>query len=436
MKPSIIPSDILPALRGHRQLLVALSGGLDSTVLLHLLCQLRNEADLTLRALYVHHGISRYADEWLSHCQALCQRWQVPFIARRVHLTDSGKGTEAEAREKRYQALAESMLPGEALITAQHQDDQCETLLLALKRGSGPAGLSAMPGELAFNHSVILRPLLGFSRQQLEAYARHHQLSWIEDDSNQDDSYDRNFLRLRIVPLLRQRWPYFARSAARSAALCAEQESLLDELLAEQLRAVTGPDGELQLAELHGMSQVRRAALLRRWFALHGAVMPARDALRRVWDEVAMSREDASPRLRFGEHEVRRFRGALWWVALRASQRQTVLAWPAPYGPLMLPEGLGQVMFAASGMAVRPPREDEPVSVRFQASGMIHMAGRPHGRTMKKLWQELGVAPWRRETTPLLFYGEQLIAAAGVFVTREGLGEGDHCWYLRWQAAQ
>ncbi|MBJ3813356.1 tRNA lysidine(34) synthetase TilS [Shimwellia pseudoproteus] len=432
MKPLITPSDLVPALRGHRQILVALSGGLDSSVLLHLLCQLRADTGIALRALYVHHGISRFADDWLHHCQALCDGCQVPFIARKVQLTDSGKGTEAEAREKRYQALADALAPGEALATAQHMDDQCETLMLALKRGSGPAGLAAMPGVLPFHHSVILRPLLGFSRQQLEAYARYHGLSWIDDDSNADDSYDRNFLRLRILPLLRQRWPYFARSVARSAALCGEQEALLDELLAEQLQALVGPGGELALATLTTMSDARRGALLRRWFAYHGAVMPARAALQRLWDEVALSREDASPRLRFGEYEVRRYRDALWWVPCYTSQRDTVIAWASPFAPLSLPEGLGVLHFSADGSRVRPPRADEPVSVRFRASGNVHIVGREHGRTMKKIWQELGVAPWQRDTTPLLFYGEQLIAAPGIFVTRDGQGTAEDSWHLGW----
>lgn len=433
MKPFITPSDILPALRGHQQLLVALSGGLDSTVLLHLLCQLRNDSGITLRALYVHHGISRYADSWLNHCQQLCAGWQVPFLSRKVQLTESGKGTEAEAREKRYQALAQAMTPGEALVTAQHQNDQCETLLLALKRGSGPAGLAAMPGILAFNHSVILRPLLGFSRQQLEAYARHHGLSWIEDDSNADDSYDRNFLRLRILPLLQARWPYFARSVARSAELCGEQESLLDEMLAEQLQTIIGPAGELTLPALKTMSEARRAALLRRWFASLGAVMPARAALQRLWHEVVMSREDATPRLRFGDHEVRRYQDALWWVPVHLSQRDTIIDWGQPFEPLTLPDGLGVLRLASCGVAVRRPEEGEAVSVRFQAPGNIHIVGRQHGRTLKKIWQELGVAPWQRDTTPLLFYGEQLIAAPEVFVTREGQGEASNCWYLDWQ---
>ncbi len=139
---------LLSSLHPHRSLLVAFSGGLDSTVLLHQLVTLRETIapDLQLRAMHIHHGISANADKWAAHCEQLCTRWNVPLRVARVRLADDGKGVEAQARAARYQALTHALRPAEALLTAQHLDDQCETFLLALKRGSGPAGLAAMPG--------------------------------------------------------------------------------------------------------------------------------------------------------------------------------------------------------------------------------------------------------------------------------------------------
>lgn len=426
---------LLSLLYPYRKLLVAFSGGLDSTVLLHQLITLRETIapDLQIRVMHVHHAISPNADEWVSHCERLCAQWNVPLAVAYVHLTDDGKGIEAQARLARYQALAYELRPGEALLTAQHLDDQCETFLLALKRGSGPAGLAAMPARLDFSGTTLLRPLLGQSRETLEEWARLHQLTWIEDESNQDDAYDRNFLRLRVVPVLQQRWPHFARSVARSAELCGEQEALLDELLAEQLSALLLEDGALRIAPLVNLSEPRRAALLRRWFAFHKAAMPSRTALQRVWDEVASSREDANPRLKFGSHEVRRFQGALYWVPSMREQEDTVLHWAAPYAPLSLPAGLGKLKLTADGQAVRAPRHDEAVTVRFKASGNHHIVGRDRGRSLKKIWQELQIPPWQRNITPLVFYGEQLITAPGIFVTREGQATNQTCWYINWQ---
>ena len=426
-------SELQERLAGQRQLLVAYSGGLDSSVLLHQLVCLRHQQDLSLRAIHIHHGLNPLADSWAEQCRQQCARWQVELTIVKVQVDGREKGIEAAAREARYRAFRRAIQPGEALLTAQHLDDQCETLLLALKRGSGPAGLAAMPAEAKFGEHLHLRPLLSQTRAQLELWATEHQLSWTEDDSNQDTRYDRNFLRQVILPELNARWPHFARAAARSAALCGEQEQLLDELLAESLASLVDGQGALAIAPLMTMSESRRAALLRRWIAQHQGLMPSRDALARIWQEVACSREDAEPRLRLGDFEVRRFRDRLYWLARVDSVREQIIVWPEGVEELMLPAKMGKLIRSNTGVEVRAPQADEAVSVRFQAQGRVHIVGRAGSRPLKKIWQELGIPPWLRERTPLLFYGSQLIAAVGVFVTREGEPEKQPGWRICWQ---
>lgn len=429
-----LPDSINAQLAGHQRLLVAYSGGLDSTVLLHLLVQLANTSPgWQLRAIHIHHGLSPNADRWSQHCQQQCDRWQLPLIIEQVKVDAREKGVEAAARAARYAAFRRHLQPGEALLSAQHLDDQCETLLLALKRGSGPAGLAAMPAQLWLGENPLLRPLLAQSRQQLEQWAEQHQLSWIEDESNQDTRYDRNFLRQQVLPLLNQRWPHFAAATARSAALCGEQEQLLDELLAESLATLIQPDGSLHIEPLQSLSEPRRYALLRRWIAGQGGLMPSRDALQRIWREVINSREDAAPRIQLGDHEIRRYRQAIYWLPLRPSLRDTVVVWQRPWQPLQLPHQLGTVAVDPQGIALRQPHADESVTIRFYARGEVHIVGRAGGRAIKKLWQEFAIPVWQREQTPLLFYGEQLIAALGVFVTRAGSAEHQPGWRLSWQ---
>ncbi len=410
-----------PLPTASRQFLVAFSGGLDSTVLLHQMMLWREQQpDIRLRAIHIHHGLSSYANAWVEHCQSLCELWQIPLTVQYVTLVDNGEGIEAQARKARYRAFRQALKPGEVLLTAQHLDDQCETVLLALKRGSGPAGLAAMPQSLPFAGTQLIRPLLNFSRDTLHQWAQLHDLRWIEDESNADVRFDRNFLRQQVLPLLTARWPHFADAVARSAALCGEQEQLLDELLADELAAATTEEGALNIAALQVLSEVRRNALLRRWLAQQGAAMPSRAMLNRLWFEVAQARDDAEPCLRLGEYEVRRFQGNLYWIKTQPSQRNTQLNWAMPFAPLLLPAGMGELSLIAGG-ELRAPTAEERVSVRFHASGLLHIAGRHGGRKLKKIWQEFGVAPWRRDTTPLLFYGETLIAAAGVFATQQGL---------------
>ena len=233
--------------------------------------------------------------------------------------------------------------------------------------------------------------------------------------------------------MLQQRWPHFAQAVARSAALCAEQESLLDELLASDLADCITSRGTLLLTPLMMMSGVRRAALLRRWLAGLNAPMPSRDGLERIWQEVALAREDASPSFRLGEFEVRRYQSQLWWVKSVDGQSETVIPWLEWKTPLTLPAGLGSVQLISAG-DLRLPQADEVVSIRFKAPGLLYIVGRNGGRKLKKIWQEQGIPPWRRDTTPLLFYGDTLIAAAGVFVTHEGLAKGEEGVSLVWRA--
>ncbi|MEH0875931.1 tRNA lysidine(34) synthetase TilS [Pectobacterium cacticida] len=432
--------DLLPTILAQtadcRSILLAYSGGLDSSVLLHLLVAARRQSGLAVRAAYVNHGLNPRADSWAEHCRQQCQRWQVPFSALSVTVETQNGGLEAAARTARYQALQAHLEAGETLLTAQHLDDQSETFLLALKRGSGPAGLSAMAAKSTLGAHQLVRPLLGFSRLQLEAYAQRHQLQWIEDDSNQDERFDRNFLRRQILPHLAQRWPHFSKAVARSAQLCAEQEQLLDELLEESLQALCRPDGALSIDGLAQLSPARRFALLRRWLARQGMTMPTRDRLQRIWEEVAISRQDAKPQLQLNQMQVRRFRRHLYLLSPMMPLQNCVLSWQPMLCPLPLPDNLGSLVLADSGMKVRAAENGEAVTVRFSTSGIVHIVGRTHGRHIKKLWQELGVPPWWRDRTPLVFYNDQLIAAMGQFVTQAGqVRENGAEWHIRWDKA-
>lgn len=423
-------------LAGYRKLLVGFSGGLDSSVLLHLLTRLRTgqRPDLIIRAIHIHHGINPQANDWVEHCQYQCQQWQVPLEIVPVQLNTRKNGIEAAARAARYHAFSTHLTDKEVLLTAQHQDDQCETFLLALKRGSGPTGLSAMASKMAFAQSQLLRPLLRCSRQNLMDYAQRHQIQWVEDESNQDRRFDRNFLRQEIIPLLNQRWPHFSQTVTRSASLCAEQEQLLDELLTATLDQWQHTDGSLTTDGLITMSEVKRNAVLRRWLSRHHVSMPSRDQLQRLWHEVVLARIDANPCLQLGQHQVRRFRQRLY---LSSSQQINItsqcLHWCVSED-LLLPANLGVLRLTnADGQQIRAARPNESVKIRFGLQGKVKIVARDRSRESKKLWQELGVPPLMRNQIPLLYFNEQVIAACDFFVTAEGQAkQGERCWHVHW----
>lgn len=430
-------NEIKQQIGDHHHFLVGFSGGVDSTVLLHGLVQLRDEylLPLEITAIYIHHGLNAKADDWLAHCQQCCLQWRVNFIAEKVVVNIKDGGVEQGAREARYQAFRQHLQPNQVLVTAQHQDDQAETLLLALKRGSGPAGLSSMPVKMPFEHSYLLRPLLNITRLQIESYAKQQKLQWIEDDSNRDSRYDRNFLRLQIMPLLTQRWPHFSQAVTRSAALCGEQEALLDELLDAQLQAVMDDEGSLAIAPLLEFSLAKRNALLRRWFAFHHKAMPSREQVVRLWQEVALAKNDAEPRLQFFQDEVRRYKQRLYFVPIINQPLDILLTWTLTQ-PLHLPNNLGVLSLTdkRTETTIRAPLDDEKVTVRFGLTqDALRIVGREHARHSKKIWQELGIAPWRRTRIPLIYYNDVLIAAVNAFVTVEGKATSEQAKSIEWQ---
>lgn len=400
-------------------ILLGYSGGVDSHVLLVLLARfVREHAGFTLHAVHVHHGLNPKADEWASHCARICSELDVPFTQKSVSINRQPRQSlEALARELRYQELAACLPEGGYLLTAHHQDDQLETLLLGLKRGSGPRGLAAMPMRQPFACGELLRPLLGISRSLIVDWAQQQRLVWIEDDSNLDTRFDRNFLRNEIVPRLQERWPGFAAMAGRSSQLCAEQEQLCEELAAQDLLAIGQDDGSLTLSALAALSPLRRQNLLRHWLRQAG-VTPGYELLQRIWPELVLARQDASPELVVGAATLRRYGDQLFLVC----KGQDLPSEPVPLNlfdePASLLLGDGHELSWLGGRGVRLPAKAEAVSVRFGAPGgeRLQIVGRAGSRPLKKLWQELGVPPWQRGRVPLIYYGEQLVAAVGCFV--------------------
>ncbi|WP_417870596.1 tRNA lysidine(34) synthetase TilS [Vibrio furnissii] len=408
-----------------RHFVLAFSGGVDSRVLLALIARYRQERDISVQAVHVHHGLSVNADEWAQRCQHWCQAAQVPLAIERVSLaTASGESIEKLAREARYAALATHMHPGSTLLLGQHADDQLETFLLALKRGSGPKGLASMAQQAPFSCGQLLRPLLSVSRAQIEHFALQHHLQWVEDESNQDERYERNFLRHRVTPILSERWPSIRQAVQRSAQLCAEQDELLAELLRDALHAATQGDGSLSVAVLTSHSDVLRRQLLRYWLAAQGLAMPSRVQLDVLWREVALAEADANPKLKLGECEIRRFQQCLYCVPLV----QDVSAWQQPLVlgcALALPDHLGQLTLAKSKQGtLRCPSDPEHLWVTFNPEGLSACpVGRVGTRKLKKLFQEYQVPSWLRRRMPIVMHHQNVVAVANLFVDRDFSGQ-------------
>lgn len=415
---------IQTVLRAHTSpgdhLAVALSGGVDSVVLLHLLATVSKEMPFTLSAVHVNHGISRNAILWSRFCSDLCRRYGIPvYIAHLKIKKEAGDSLEALARNERYRIF--SRLQANYVILAQHLDDQAETLLLQLLRGAGVKGLSGMPlvrTQFADGAPKLLRPLLEISRRKIEAYARHHQLNWVSDESNDSVAFNRNFLRHEILPILKQRYPGYAKALLRSSRHFAEAASLLDELAAIDSEYCL-VSGKLALDKIRALSFSRAKNLLRYTLSQQKILLPSTIKLEEILKQLLASSRDSQVHIHLGNTAIRCFKGLVHILPeeIRPQKPQSSqLVWQ---GEIPLPLGHlgGTVCFTQTEAHGIDPHKifNRPVTLRTRQGGehFRPACNRPK-RSLKNLLQEASIPPWQRQTMPLLFCNEQLIWVPGI----------------------
>lgn len=392
---------------------IAFSGGLDSSVLLHLLADwARHEQLPPLSAVHVHHGLQSAADAWPEHCARVCEQLGIALDIVRVQVA-SGASLEQAARRARYEAFSERLKPGEVLLSAQHRDDQAETLLFRLLRGAGVRGLAAMPASRSLGLGSLVRPLLDCSRGELQAYAQSHGLCWIEDPSNADERFSRNFLRRQVMPLLAQRWPQASSSLVRCADHLSEAQQLLNELAEIDLAAAHGgsafawlPLPSLHLPAVTALSEARQRNLLRHWLAPLTR-MPDSDHWA-GWCDLRDAGVDASPIWRLADGELHRADGRLWWLSGE---------WLQPLEPLDLPCGSFFEPIELPGNGCVHLRGELPPGrwhLRYRQGGESLQMPERGRRNLKRLLNEMRVPAFVRPRLPLLFEGDELMAVANL----------------------
>ena len=398
------------------RLWVGYSGGLDSSVLLHILAR----EQVPVAALHIHHGLSALADHWQQHCAASAGALGVPFTSVAVAVDRSGGGLEEGARRARYQAFVDTMGDGDVILLGHHGDDQVETFLLRLLRGAGVAGLASMPAYRSIGEGKhLLRPLLHATRTQLEAYARDHGVTWIEDDSNRSLNLDRNYLRSEVTPRLAARWPV-AETVARVAENLQEADGLLEEVAGEDLQGCD-PQKErvgwsLALEPFARLSLGRRKNLLRHWVRAQCGQAPEAAQLEQLFAQLAAA-VDALPEVRLAGCVARRFRNRL-----HLTPQLQPLDLTGEAGGVWKWDGKSDL--ALPGGWVLSPSADWPAAdyrIRFRRGGeRTRPRERQHSQTLKKLLQEYALEPWLRDRVPLVYRGEELLAVGDLFVTASG----------------
>ncbi len=396
---------------------IALSGGVDSIVLLHALAQLNLEC---IRAVHIHHGLQIEADQWVEHCQQFCDHLNVPLTVLQVDARPGpGESPEAAARHARYRAFESLLKPGDQLLTAHHQQDQAETFLLRALRGSGPCGLASMRPYRPLGEGQLLRPLLAVSQQALLNYAEAQQLNWMEDPSNQWLDADRNFLRQQIFPLLNQRWPAAASTLSRSSTHCAEADQLQKQWGGDALALLT-VDEPLPLLEGEPVQQLKLR--IRSWLDLNRVDPPNTVHMTRILDELVNAREDATPLVSWrgldgAPVQLRRFRQALYLQQFWGKPLFESIEWDLQQ-PLMVTAYRQLLATPVQGAGISVASlQGRSVTIRWRSGGeRCCVAGSKQRRTLKNLLREAAIPPWERGQIPLLYVGDELAAVVGHFI--------------------
>ena len=400
---------------------IGYSGGVDSHVLLHLCASITRLKD-KITAVYVHHGLQAEADLWARHCQKTAKNLGVDFKLLRVNaVANLGESPEEAARNARYDALKALIGVNDVLLVAQHRDDQLETVLLQLFRGSGLSGLSGMPESMVFGQGVLLRPLLNITKRAIDDYARGHALSWIDDPSNFSNDYDRNFLRNAVLPLLKQRWPACDKTVARSAKHCADAQVLISALAEELFRRVFNKaDKTLCISQLKSYEIARQSLVIRQWFEVHDLKMPAQAFVDCLLSEVLWAKEDRDPVLSGQGYCVRRYRDKLYCLKQDVPKIVRNTVWPPEQTAIKLSDH--QILFyqPSSAGICREQWQNATVVVKARSGGeKISLPGRKGRHTLKKLFQEAGIPLWERETIPLVYLDDKLAAVGDLWISAD-----------------
>lgn len=398
---------------------VAYSGGLDSTVLLHFLKQ----QHYPVHAIHINHQLQSQSTQWAEHCVQQCKAWNIPCTVKTVDVNKQvGESLEAAAREARYAVFKEILAENTIICTAHHQDDQAETLLLQLLRGSGVAGLAAMPVNASLGKGYLVRPFLSVSRASLHEYAINQGLKWIEDPSNEKTEFDRNYIRHEVMPVLQKRWPGATQTLSRSAEHCAQASDLITEC-AKQDYAVASLQNTLSIHACLLLSEARQKQLLRYWLVKQGFSLPSTAQLQQLSDQLLNSREDAEPLIRWGNVVVRRYQDQLFAEAYQETHdlSEITLSWDLK-NPLILPAGLGRLEASQShGIGLSASKLSEaPLNIRFRSGNgeRCQPVDRAHSQVLKKLFQEYAIPPWKRAQMPLLYCGDTLACVVGGWICK------------------
>ncbi|WP_367679661.1 tRNA lysidine(34) synthetase TilS [Buchnera aphidicola] len=387
---------------------------------------------IKFRAIHINHNYDKNSNQWSIFCKNICEKYDVECIIQSIpNYKKNVYGIEAYFRIERYKAIQKNLLKSEILLTAHHLNDQLETFLLALKRGSGPTGLSSMPYIKKIGANIHCRPLLYVTKQEIKNWAINQKLSWLSDSSNQNIKFDRNFIRHQILPKIEKKWPFFIKNSMRSIKLINEENIILNQFTYKIFNKYLCSNGSLNIIDINRYNETMRNLILRHWIKFHHQEMPSYHKINMIYNELILMPNSINPKLQFHKFEIIRYKTFIYILPIMKKINNLIIFWKNYNKPLILPNQLGIIQSNLYGNNLPIPHSNEIVNIRFQADKKCINQNHKFIE-IKKIWQKMRIPPWERKRIPMIYYNNHFITALGYYTSHSKILLNRKKWCLSW----
>ncbi len=414
----------------YKKFLIAFSGGIDSTTLLYSLIKNKNIKKKYIRAIYINHNLSKNSNKWKKNCINNCKKWKIKLIIKNIFIKKKNN-IENKCRKKRYKILLKNLKNKEILITAHHKNDQCETILLSLKRGSGLNGLSGIKKKQIIKKKIILRPFLDINKKTIINYAKNNNLIWINDESNQNIKFDRNFIRIKILPKIIKRWPSFPKCIIRTSKICLKQLLLLKYYIKKKIKKILIKKKILNIKYLNKWKKEEWILILRKWIKLNKKKILSYKNINILWNKIFKKQKDNYFQLIFKNFIIYKYKNLLF-IKKKIKIKNNTIIWKNIKKKIKLPNNIGYLYIKYNKNnkknLIRKPKKNEIIYIKFNYKGYINISNK--NIKIKKIWQKYKIYPWKRNNIPIIFYNNKPIICPNIFKTNYSKSKNNDYWNI------
>ncbi|BGI51324.1 MAG: tRNA lysidine(34) synthetase TilS [Buchnera aphidicola (Ceratovacuna japonica)] len=427
---------ILKYIKKNQKILIAYSGGLDSTVLLHQLIILKKKKlkKIKIRAIHINHNISKNSKYWKKHCIKECKKNKIKLILKKIKKKYKNN-LENNLRKERYKIIKKELLEDEIIITGHHLNDQCETLLLALKRGSGPNGLSGIRKStfLGNKKQLLIRPFIKINKKKLENWAIKKKIKWINDESNLNTYFERNFIRLKIIPILEKRWPFILNNFYRTSKICQKNQKTLNFFINPILKKCKINKTEIKIEKIKIFPKEIGILIIRNWIYKLIKKFLSYKKINQIYKDFILCKNNKMSSISFKKYKIQKYKNIIYYIRKTNNIKNKIIFCHYPFKKICLPYKLGILEVNKKGMKIPAPKKNDLVNIRFQFQGKIKIDERNRSCKIKKIWKYLKIPNIYHNNIPLLFYNENFISAIGIFIVIDKRKIIKKNWNLSWK---